>query len=125
MEEGLRWDPPLTGIGRLCVADTEVEGVVIPAGASVAVNMASANRDATRYENADAFDLFRPARQHMSFAFGPHRCLGMHLARMETEVVINALLDRLPNLRLDPTAEDVHITGRGFRAPRSLPVVFG
>ena len=42
-----------------------------------------------------------------------------------TEVVINALLDRLPNLRLDPAAEDVHIAGRGFRAPRSLPVLFG
>ena len=48
----------------------------------------------------------------------------MHLARMETEVAISSLLDRLPNLRLDPAAEDVHITGRGFRAPRSLPVLF-
>ena len=61
----------------------------------------------------------------MSFAFGPHRCLGMHLARMETKVVLEALMERLPNLRLDPEAEDVHITGRGFRAPRRLPVVFG
>ena len=49
----------------------------------------------------------------------------MHLARMETKVCLDALLDRLPNLRLDPAAEDVHITGRGFRSPRSLPVVFG
>ena len=61
----------------------------------------------------------------MSFAFGPHRCLGMHLARMETKVVMETLLDRLPNLKLDPAAEDVHITGRGFRSPRRLPVVFG
>ena len=73
----------------------------------------------------DAFDIFRTARQHMAFAFGPHRCLGMHLARMETRVVINAVLDRLPNVRLDPAALDVHITGRAFRAPRSLPVLFG
>ena len=61
----------------------------------------------------------------MAFAFGPHRCLGMDLARMETEVLLNALLDRLPNLCLDPAAEDVHITGRIFRAPRRLPVRFG
>ena len=49
----------------------------------------------------------------------------MHLARMETKVCLEALLDRLPNLRLDPAAEDVHITGRGFRSPRNLPVLFG
>jgi cytochrome P450 len=60
----------------------------------------------------------------MAFAFGAHRCLGMHLARMETSVVLNALLDRLPGLRLDPAAEDVHITGLTFRSPLALPVLF-
>ena len=57
----------------------------------------------------------------MAFAFGPHMCLGMHLARMETTVAINAVLDRLPNLRLDPDADDVHISGLAFRAPNRLP----
>ena len=61
----------------------------------------------------------------MSFAFGPHRCLGMHLARMETKVVLEALLDRLPNLRLDPNKEGGGIVGEGFRSPRRLPVLFG
>jgi cytochrome P450 len=125
MEEGLRWETPLTGIGRLCTEDTEVCGVAIPKGAMVQVSLGSANRDETRWENPDAFDVFRPPKQHMAFAFGPHRCLGMDLARMETEVLLNALFDRLPNLRLDPAAEDVHITGRIFRAPRRLPVLFG
>ena len=125
IEEGLRWEVPLTGIGRLCIEDTVVDGVEIPAGANVQVLIGSANRDETRWENPDAFDILRLPRQHMSFAFGPHRCLGMHLARMETKVVLEALLDRLPDLRLDPDAEDVHITGRGFRAPRRLPVRFG
>ena len=125
MEEGLRWETPLTGIGRLCTEDTEVCGVRVPKGAMVQVSLGSANRDETRWENPDRFDLFRPPKQHMAFAFGPHRCLGMDLARMETEVVLNALLDRLPDLRLDPEAEDVHITGRIFRAPRRLPVLFG
>jgi cytochrome P450 len=125
MEEGLRWEAPLTGIGRLCTTDTEVEGVMIPAGASVAVNLGAANRDASRYEDPTRFDIHRPAKQHMAFAFGPHRCLGMNLARMETEVLFNRIFDRLPNLRLDPEAEDVHITGRGFRSPRRLPVLFG
>ncbi|MCH2170380.1 cytochrome P450 [Myxococcota bacterium] len=125
IEEGLRWEVPLTGIGRQCTVDTVVEGVPIPAGASVQVLIGSANHDESRYDEPEKFDIYRPARQHMSFAFGPHRCLGMHLARMETDVVVGALLDRLPGLRLDPSAEDVHITGRGFRAPRRLPVLFG
>jgi cytochrome P450 len=90
----------------------------------VHVELGSANHDETRYERAEEFDIFRPQRQHMAFAFGPHRCLGMHLARMETQVALEILLDRLPGLRLDPAAEDVHITGRGFRAPRRLPVLF-
>jgi cytochrome P450 len=125
MEEGLRWEAPLTGIGRLCTEDTEIEGVVIPAGATVAVNLGSANRDPSRYERPTEFDIFRPQKQHMAFAFGPHRCLGMNLARLETEVLFDRMFSRLPNLRLDPAATDVHITGRGFRSPRELPVLFG
>jgi len=125
MEEGLRWEAPLTGIGRLCTQDTEVCGVKIPKGAMVQVVLGAANHDEARWEEPTKFDIFRPPKQHMAFAFGPHRCLGMDLARMETEVVLNAVLDRLPNVRLDPAAEDVHITGRIFRAPRRLPVVFG
>jgi cytochrome P450 len=125
MEEGLRWETPLTGIGRVCTEDTEVCGVRIPKDVMVQVSLGAANRDETRWDRPDDFDIFRPPKQHMAFAFGPHRCLGMDLARMETEVLLNALFDRLPNLRLDPAADDVHITGRIFRAPRRLPVLFG
>jgi cytochrome P450 len=125
IEEGLRWEPPLTSIGRTATRDVEVDGVTIPAGAPVQVCMAGANRDPARWENPDQFDMFRDAQQHMAFAFGPHMCLGLHLARMETTVVINAILDRLPNVRLDPDADDVHITGLAFRAPNHLPVLFG
>jgi cytochrome P450 len=125
IEEGLRWEPPLTGIGRTATRDIEIEGVGIPAGSPIQVEMGSANRDPSRWDNPDAFDIFREQKQHMSFAFGPHMCLGMHLARMETTVAINRLLDRLPNLRMDPSAEDVHISGLTFRAPTRLPVVFG
>ena len=125
IEEGLRWEAPLTGISRKASKDVEIFGVKIPKDATVAVNMGSANHDETRYENPEAFDIFRPPQQHMAFAFGPHRCLGMHLARMETTVALNAVFDRLPGVRLDPDAEDVHITGQAFRAPSALPVVFG
>ncbi len=124
IEEGLRWEPPLTGIGRTTTRDIEVAGVVIPAGSPVQIQMGGANRDPSRWENPDEFDLFREPKQHMAFAFGPHMCLGMHLARMETTVVINAVLDRLPNVRFAPDADDPHISGLAFRAPNHLPVVF-
>lgn len=124
IEEGLRWEPPLTGIARLAMRDSEVAGVAIPEGAVVSVCLGAANRDESRWERPDDFDIFRDAKTHMAFAYGAHTCLGMHLARMETRVLLNALLDRLPGLRLDADAQDVHVTGLGFRAPRTLPVVF-
>jgi cytochrome P450 len=125
IEEGVRWEPPLTSIGRTTTRDVEVEGVTIPAGRSIMVCLGGANRDGERYDHPERFDLFREPKQHMAFAFGPHMCLGIHLARMETTVAINAVLDRLADVRLDPAADDVHITGIGFRAPQALPVVFG
>ena len=124
IEEGVRWECPLLGIMRTATRSVQIGGVEIPEGAVINVNMGSANRDETRWERPDEFDIFREPKQHMAFAFGPHRCVGMHLARLETEVVIEALLDRLPGLRLDPEAEDVHITGLIFRSPLSLPVRF-
>ncbi len=124
IEEGLRWEPPLTGIGRTAMRDVEIAGVQIPAGAPVAVEMGSANRDPARWRDPDRFDIHRKLQPHMAFAHGPHTCLGMHLARMETTVAINAVLDRLPNVRLAPDADAPEITGLAFRAPTALPVVF-
>ena len=124
IEEGLRWEPPITGFMRIATRDTEVCGVPIQAGAVVRTLVGSANRDETRWEKPERFDIFRPPKPHLAFALGPHRCLGMHLAMAEMRIGLNALLDRLPNLRLDPQAHDVHITGEIFRAPRSLPVLF-
>ena len=60
----------------------------------------------------------------MSFGHGPHVCLGIHLARVEMRVALNLLFDRLPELRLDPEADDPHIRGQVFRSPTSLPVLF-
>ena len=90
--------------------------------------LASANRDPEVYDDPETFDIFRAPRQHLSFGTGPHLCLGMHLARMETRIALNALFDRLPNLRLDHDAAqrvDAHIHGDSlFRSPTALPVVW-
>lgn len=124
IEEGLRWETPLTSIIRRTTEETEIADMRIPAGAAVMVCTGAANHDESRWENPEEFDIFRRRFPPVAFGFGPHVCLGQHLARMETTVALNALLDRLPNLRLDPAAEDPHITGLMFRSPVSLPVLF-
>ncbi|MEX2158663.1 MAG: cytochrome P450 [Dehalococcoidia bacterium] len=125
IEEGLRWETPLTSIVRRAMEDTELCGVTIPAGSAIMVCTGSANHDETRWEEPEEFNIFRKRFPPVAFGFGPHVCLGQHLARMETAVALNALFDRLPNLRLDPDAVDPHITGLMFRSPVSLPVLFG
>src|SRR5918997_2356864 len=124
IEEGLRWEPPLLTIMRTVSRDTEVEGVHLPKDAVVIVNLGSAKHDESRWAQPERFDIFRPLQQNLAFAFGPHLCLGMHLARMETSVLLNAVFDRLPGLRLDPEADPPAITGMSFRAPAAIPVVF-
>ena len=124
IEEGLRWEPPLLGISRTTTREVELDGVVLPAGAVISVNLGAANHDEARFAAPEVFDIFRPQKTNVAFATGAHRCLGLHLARMESTVALNALFDRLPNLRLDPAVEDLHISGLTFRSPLALPVVF-
>jgi cytochrome P450 len=123
-EEALRWEPPITTVVRRAVRDYELGGVAIPAGTHVSVSVAAANRDPTRYPDPDRFDPTRKNIAHLTFGGGPHLCLGMHLARMEATVAINALLDRLPDLRLDSSAPAPHVVGVAFRSPAALPVEF-
>jgi cytochrome P450 len=124
IEEALRWETPVLTVARLATEDVELGGVPIPAGSFVAVSLGSANRDPERYADPDSFDVVRENGQATSFGHGVHKCLGMHLARLEMGVLLNAVLDRLPGLRLDPDAEDVHIHGLIFRSPPNLPVRF-
>ena len=124
IEEALRWETPLLTVARTATQDVVLGGVLIPAGSFVAVSLGAANRDPGRYPSPSDFDLFREDKAHLSFGDGAHKCLGMHLARLEMRVLLNAVLDRLPGVRLDPSAEDVHIHGLVFRSPPNLPVLF-
>ena len=124
IEEALRWEPPITTVMRVAARDSELGGVAIPAGTNVSVSVAAANRDPKRYPDPDRFDPTRTNIAHLTFGGGPHLCLGMHLARMEASVAINALLDRLPDLRLDPDAPPPNVVGVAFRSPSALPVQF-
>ena len=126
IEEALRLETPLLNITRLATKDTEIDGVPIEAGSTVMLMLAAANRDENRHEDPDDFDIFRSnPKPHISFGHGPHMCLGVHLARIEMRVALEHLLDRLPDLRLDPAGVDPHIRGQVFRSPTALPVLFG
>jgi cytochrome P450 len=129
IEELLRWEPAVPFIPRLAVRDSTVAGIDIPAGAHVTVCLGVANRDETRFADPDRFDIHRADQQHLGFSSGPHMCLGMHLARMEMRIVLNAVLDRLPRIELDPgppgtDTHDPHMHGFGFRSPTCVPVRF-
>jgi cytochrome P450 len=124
IEEALRWETPLLTVARTAAEDVELGGVRIPAGGFVAISLGAANRDPARYSNPDAFDIYRQDKQHISFGDGAHKCLGIHLARLEMRVLLNTVLDRLPGVHLDPAAEDPHIHGLLFRSPPNLPVWF-
>jgi cytochrome P450 len=110
---------------RTASIDTEVQGVPVPAGSGILVLIGSANRDESRWPDAARFDIFREQQFHIAFASGPHTCLGLHLARMETAVVLDRLFERLPGLRLDPDAAAPAIVGSTFRAPLRLDVTWG
>jgi cytochrome P450 len=124
IEEGLRWESPVVLIPRRSVRDAELAGTEIPAGRDLNVFIGSANRDERRYTEPDRFDIHRTPVPHVSFGSGPHMCLGMHLARMETRIALEAALERLRDLRLDPDAPKPRIVGTAFRSPDSLPVCF-
>jgi cytochrome P450 len=123
IEEGLRFETPLTTVQRHTTEDTVLEGVAIPARSMIGVCMGSANRDEKRWERAEEFDIFRKRLPHISFAAGEHTCLGLHLARLETRVGLECLLNRLTNIKL-VTDDDPHIHGQPFRSPTALPVTF-
>ncbi|ORV88321.1 cytochrome P450 [Mycolicibacterium iranicum] len=123
IEEGLRYETPLTTVQRFATEDTEIDGVPIPAGSVIDVCIGSANRDGSRWERAEEFDIFRKRLPHISFAAGEHTCMGLHLARMETRVAVETLLTRLSDIELI-TDDDPHIHGQPFRSPTALPVTF-
>jgi cytochrome P450 len=98
--------------------------VKIPAGACLSVASGSANRDPVRFEHPDRFDIFRKKQRNFGFAFGPHVCIGQHLARVEMTRALNAILDRLPNIRLDPALPPPLIQGTMMRVPKHIHVCF-
>lgn len=123
IDESLRLEPAAAVIDRYATADVSLGGAEIARGDLVRLSLAGANRDPAVFEEPDAFELDRPNRRHVAFAQGPHVCVGVHLARLEARAALGALLDRLPELRLDPE-RIAEVRGLVFRKPPRLDALW-
>jgi cytochrome P450 len=123
VEESVRLEPAAAVVDRYATRDVELGGAPIRRGDLVIVSIAGANRDPRVFADPDRFTVRRPnARLNLSFAQGPHLCLGAQLARTETLIAVRELFSRLPRLQLDgPSAP----RGLVFRKPPKLPVRWG
>jgi cytochrome P450 len=121
MEESLRLEPAAGRVDRYATEDVDIGGAAIRRGDLVIVSLTAGNRDPAAYPDPDRFDLTRAnARTHLAFAQGPHACIGLHLARLETLAALDAALDAWPGLKVAPGTTAP--TGVVFRKPKTLNV---
>jgi cytochrome P450 len=121
VEEMLRFDAPFQMNLRMLTEDVELGGTTLREGDLIRQALGSANRDPERFEDPDRFWVERPPKRHLSFGLGPHFCIGAPLARLQAQIAVSALAQRLPNLRLDPDVDATpdlmpDITNRGLRS---------
>ncbi|MFD3930405.1 cytochrome P450 [Streptomyces sp. NPDC058614] len=127
IDELLRYIPHRSAVGlsRIAMEDVDVHGVLIRKGDAVYVSYLAANRDPDVFPDPEMIDFSRNPNPHVSFGFGPHYCPGGMLARLESELMVDALLDRVPGLRLAVPPEQVPFRkGALIRGPEALPVTW-
>jgi pentalenic acid synthase len=111
--------------GRIAKADIEIDGQVIKAGDGVIITNSIANRDGQVFEDPDAFDVHRSARHHIAFGYGVHQCLGQNLARLELEVILSVLFERIPTLRIAVPVDQLTLRpGTTIQGVNELPVTW-
>jgi len=119
VNEAIRLGSPIRTFSRTVVRDSTLSGTSLPAGSRVMVLFASANRDERKFRNPDKFDVTRTDCAHIGFGHGIHSCVGMHLARLEMEALLKALLKRVDTIEVGEPTVALNNTIYGFA---SLPV---
>ncbi|MFF4775678.1 cytochrome P450 [Microtetraspora fusca] len=123
IDEVLRHSGSIVAWRRRALADTRIGGVDIPKGADILLVMGSANRDAAKFDDPEVFDIDRPnAREHLSFGFGIHYCLGNMLAKLQARIAIEEIARLIPDVRLREDARIAFGQNLSFRSPVSVPV---
>ena len=120
VDELLRYWPPVMQFRRTATCDVTLGGQEIRAGDKVVVYHASANRDETVFPDPDRLDLTRTPNDHVTFGFGPHYCLGAHLAKTQMRAMLGQVLTRMPRIR--PDGEPVRLTSNFQNGLKHLPV---
>jgi cytochrome P450 len=123
VEELLRFDGPVQFVNRVPSADLDIGGITIPAGDTIVLVLAAANRDPAQFSGPDRLEIARRPNDHLGFGFDRHFCLGAHLARVETQIALSALLTRFPDLTLATETLEWQPNPL-IRGLRSLPVRF-
>jgi cytochrome P450 len=118
--EVLRFWAPVHAWGRTATREVEIDGVVVPAGAQLAILFGAGNRDPRHYDNPDAFLVERNPVDHLSFGYGPHSCAGQGLARLEAHAIIGALARRVERLVVGPESR---VPSNVTRSIDQLPVL--
>ena len=122
-EEVMRYDSPVQATSRVVKETMSFKGETFEAGQGIVVLFGSGNRDETQFANPTVFEMTRQPNRHLTFAHGPHFCLGVSIARTVSQIGILALLQRCANLKL--VSERVEwLPGFAFRGPHTLPVTF-
>jgi cytochrome P450 len=124
VEEILRWTAPVRALRRTALRDVELRGRSVRAGDSLVLLYLSANRDEDVFDEPQTFRVDRRPNDHVSFGFGTHFCLGANLARMEMRVAIGRILERLPDLHLEPGSSPRHFHSSVMNGLTYLPAVF-
>ncbi|MFF4506801.1 cytochrome P450 [Streptomyces sp. NPDC001401] len=127
IDELLRYIPHRNAVGlsRIATEDVEIRGVRIRAGDPIYVSYLAANRDPDVFPDPETIDFTRAPNPHVSFGFGPHYCPGGMLARLESQLLVDALLDRIPGLKLAvPPGQVPFKKGALIRGPEALPVTW-
>ena len=126
VEEVLRAESPVQAHFRYATKATELNGVQIPEGAGVGVLYGCANRDEALFDQPEAFDVRREnASKHLAFTQGVHFCPGAPLARLESAIAFEHLLERLDNIKLDETSSDLtHVPSFTHRGLRKVQITF-
>jgi cytochrome P450 family 142 subfamily A polypeptide 1 len=124
IEEMLRWVSPIKNMCRTIVSDMHWYGADLSAGEKVMLLYESANRDETKFDSPEVFDIRRTPNEHLAFGSGTHFCLGASLARLELKVMLEKLLDRLPDLSLAKADPPPLRPATFISGPESMPVRF-
>ena len=125
IEEALRHRSPVQSMYRFTTQDAELGGQLIPAHSPVLAWIGSANRDDAQFPQAQTFDPARTPNRHLAFGNGVHFCLGAPLARLEAQLALSAVLERLPNLRVVPGTVLLPVQSQIVSGVKALPVTFG